>query len=218
MGNIMESRLFHVLLLLTIIGEFFLPWILGRYYNGYNSKTMVMSALGSSQSPVRLIYNAWLMWLGCFLLFTAVVYFFVIRTEFPVLSVLISLSIGIFAVGAGVISGIFSVNENKDIVTIASKIHGVSAAIGFMALLFFPLLNGIFSFKQKDVIFGVVSIISFILALIFFTFFVMGDKEQFQNTVFRYEGLWERMTLFCMYVPFVYKTIYSLLLENRLSC
>lgn len=218
MGNIMESRLFHVLLLLTIIGEFFLPWILGRYYNGYNSKTMVMSALGSSQSPVRLIYNAWLMWLGCFLLFTAVVYFFVIRTEFPVLSVLISLSIGIFAVGAGVISGIFSVNENKDIVTIASKIHGVSAAIGFMALLFFSLLNGIVSFKQKDVIFGVVSIISFILALIFFTFFVMGDKEQFQNTVFRYEGLWERMTLFCMYVPFIYKTIYSLLLENRLSC
>lgn len=218
MGNIMESRLFHVLLLLTIIGEFFLPWILGRYYNGYNSKTMVMSALGSSQSPVRLIYNAWLMWLGCFLLFTAVVYFFVIRTEFPVLSVLISLSIGIFAVGAGVISGIFSVNENKDIVTIASKIHGVSAAIGFMALLFFPLLNGIVSFKQKDVVFGVVSIISFVLALIFFTFFVMGDKEQFQNTVFGYEGLWERMTLFCMYVPFIYKTIYSLLLENRLSC
>lgn len=218
MGKIMESWLFHVLLLLTIIGEFFLPWILGRYYNGYNSRTMVMSALGSSQSPVRLIYNAWLMWLGCFLLFTAVVYFFVIRTEFSVLSVLISLSIGIFAVGAGVISGIFSVNENKDIVTIASKIHGVSAAIGFMALLFFPLLNGIVSFKQKDVVFGVVSIISFILALIFFTFFVMGDKEQFQNTVFRYEGLWERMTLFCMYVPFIYKTIYSLLLENRLSC
>lgn len=218
MGNIMENRLFHVLLLLTIIGEFFLPWILGRYYNGYNSKTMVMSALGSSQSPVRLIYNAWLMWLGCFLLFTAVVYFFVIRTEFPVLSVLISFSIGIFAVGAGVISGIFSVNENKDIVTIASKIHGVSAAIGFMALLFFPLLNGIVSFKQKDVAFGVVSIISFILALIFFTFFVMGDKEQFQNTVFRYEGLWERMTLFCMYVPFIYKTIYCLLSEKILSC
>lgn len=218
MGNIMESRSFHVLLLLTIIGEFFLPWILGRYYNGYNSRTMVMSALGSSQSPVRLIYNAWLMWLGCFLLFTAVVYFFVTRTEFPVLSVLISLSIGSFAVGAGVISGIFSVNENKDIVTIDSKIHGVSAAIGFMALLFFPLLNGIVSFKQKDVVFGVVSIISFILALIFFTFFVMGDKEQFQNTVFGYEGLWERMTLFCMYVPFIYKTIYCLLSEKILSC
>lgn len=47
------------------------------------------------------------------------------------------LSIGIFAVGAGLISGFFSVNESKEMVTTASKIHGVGAAIGFMTLLFF---------------------------------------------------------------------------------
>lgn len=217
MRKIIDSRLFNIFLLLTIIGEFFLPWILGRYYDGYNSKTMVMSALGSPESPVRLIYNTWLVWLGCFLMFTAVVYFSSIRTESFILSVLIILSIGVFAVGAGIISGIFSVNENKAIVTIASKIHGVSAAVGFMALLFFPLLYGIFSFKQKDVIFGVVSIIAFILALIFFTCFVMGDKEQFQNTVLRYEGLWERTTLLCMYVPFVYRAVQSLIFQGS-SC
>lgn len=102
-------------------------------------------------------------------------------------------------------------NESKDIVTVSSKIHGISAAIGFMALLFFPLLNGVLEFKQKDVIFGILSIISFILALTFFVCFVIGDKEQFQNTVLRYEGLWERMSLLCMYVPFVYKTLYTLL-------
>ena len=108
------------------------------------------------------------------------------------------------------LSGIFSVNESKDMVTMSSRIHGLGAAIGFMALLFFPLLNGICSFKQKDVIFGIVSIISFILALVFFACFVMGDKEQFQNTALRYEGLWERLALFCMYVPFIYKAVYSL--------
>ena len=59
------------------------------------------------------------------------------------------LSSGFFAVGAGLISGFFSVNESKYIVTTASKIHGISAAIGFMALLLFPLLNGIVSFKQN---------------------------------------------------------------------
>lgn len=47
----------HSILLLTILGEFFLPWILSRHYDGYNSKMMVMSALGSSQNPVRVIYN-----------------------------------------------------------------------------------------------------------------------------------------------------------------
>ena len=211
MRSLINSRLFNAILLLTIIGEFLLPGILGQYYSGYNSRTMVMSALGSPQSPVRFIYNIWLIWLGCFLTTTAVVYFFVTEAEVPVLSVLRSLSIGIFAVGAGLISGIFSVNESKEIVTAASKIHGAGAAIGFMALLFFPLLDGIFSFKQQETAHGVVSIISFILALIFFACFVMGDKEQFQNTALRYEGVWERMTLLCMYVPFAHRAICSLL-------
>lgn len=211
MRNIIDSPLFNTFLLLTLTGEFLLPWILKQYYNGYNSKMMVMSALGSPQSPVRLIYNVWLVWLGCFFIFTAVVYFFTTRTKFPVLSILTSLSIGIFAVGAGVISGIFNVNESKSVITIASKIHGTGAAIGFMALLFFPLLNGIISFKQKEMIFGVISMISFLLALIFFACFIMGDKEQFQNTVLSYEGLWERMTLFCMYIPFAHKAIDNLL-------
>ena len=185
MKYLTDNELFNVFLLCTIIGEFLLPCLLERYYTEYNGKTMVMSALGSSQSPVRLIYNLWLIWLGSFFTFTAFVYFEKTRVEFPVLSALLSLSIGIFAIGAGLISGFFSVNENKSIVTTASKIHGVSAAIGFMALLFFPLINGILSFKQKEVAFGVVSIISFILALICFMCFVMGDKKQFQNTVLR---------------------------------
>ena len=40
--------------------------------------------------------------------------------------------------------------------------------------------------------------------------FVMGDKEQFQNTLLKYEGLWERLALFCMYIPFVYKSMSNL--------
>lgn len=80
-----------------------------------------------------------------------------------------------------------------------------------MALLFFPLQDGIVSFKQKDIIRGAVSIISFVLALIFFSCFIMGDKEQFQNTILKYEGLWERLTLFCLYIPFIYEAMGSLL-------
>lgn len=202
MRSIADNRLFNMILLFTIIGEFFIPWILEQFYAEYNGKIMVMSALGSPQSPVRLVYNLWLIWLGGFLAFTAGVYFLSTRVNFPVLAVLSLLSIGIFAVGAGFVSGFFSVNESKDIVTTASKIHGVSAAIGFMALLFFPLLNGIISFKQKDIIGGIISVSSFVLSLIFFACFIMGDKEQFQNTFLKYEGLWERLTLFCMYIPF----------------
>ena len=137
-------------------GEFIVSWILEQFYSEYNGKIMVMSVLGSPQSPVRLVYNLWL-----------------------VLAVFMLLSIGFFAVGAGLISGFFSVNESKYIVNTASKIHGIGAAIGFMALLLFPLLNGIVSFKQNDTAEGIISISSFVLSLIFFACFVMGDKEQF---------------------------------------
>lgn len=151
MRNIADNRLFNIILLFTITGEFFLPWILEQFYVEYNGKIMVISALGSPQSPVRLVYNLWLIWLGG------------------------------------------------------------GAAVGFMALLFFPLLNGIISFKQKDIIGGIVSISSFVLSLVFFACFVMGDKEQFQNTFLKYEGLRERLTLFCMYVSFIYRAIGNLL-------
>lgn len=210
MGNMADNRFFNMILLFTIIGEFIVPWILEQFYSEYNGKIMVMSALGSPQSPVRLIYNLWLVWLGGFLAYTAGAYFLSLRAKFPILAVFMLLSIGSFAVGAGLISGFFSVNESKDIVTTASKIHGAGAAIGFMALLIFPLLNGIVSFKQNNMIEGIISISSFVLSLIFFACFVMGDKEQFQNTILKYEGLWERLALFCMYIPFVYNSMSNL--------
>lgn len=47
MENIITSKLFNSILFLTILGEFLLPWILSRHYDGYNSKMMAMSALGS---------------------------------------------------------------------------------------------------------------------------------------------------------------------------
>ncbi len=215
MRNIADNRLFNMILLFTITGEFFLPWILERFYAEYNGTIMVMSALGSPRSPVRLIYNLWLVWLGGFLTFTACAYYWSLRVRFPVLAAFIFLSIGIFAVGAGLISGFFSVNESKDIVTASSKIHGVSAAIGFMALLFFPLLNGIAAFKQNDIIGGIISISSFVLSFVFFGCFILGDKEQFQNTFLKYEGLWERLTLFCIYIPFIYNTVPVIVLTAR---
>lgn len=211
MENLINNKIYWFLLLITVIGEFLIPYILKHFYDGYNSTMQVMSALGSPQSPVRFFYNLWLIWLGVFLIITAVIFFLSLRSDFPVLSVLIFLSVILFAIGAGLISEIFSVNESKDIASVASLIHGICASIGFMALLFFSLLNGIISFKQKDIIQGITSIGSFILSLIFFIFFIMGDKEQFQNTFLKYEGLWERFTLFFMYIPFVYKSIGHLL-------
>ena len=143
-------QIFYILLLITIIGEFFLPWILKHFYKKYDSRKMVMSALGSPESPVRKIYNVWLVWLGIFLVVVSFVLFSDIKKVSMVLAVLTAASVMVFAIGAGILSGIFSVNESKEVVTTASKIHGAGAAIGFMMLLFFPLLYGLVSLKTGD--------------------------------------------------------------------
>jgi len=87
----------------------------------------------------------------------------------------------------------------------------VGSAIGFMLLLFYPLISGIAAFKNDDILQGIICIAAFVLALLFFAFFIMGDKEELKNTIFVYEGLWERLTLFFMYVPFLYRAIVVLL-------
>lgn len=50
------------------------------------------------------------------------------------------------------------------------------------------------------------------ISLIFAFFFLLcyGDKERFRNTDLKYEGLWERRTLFRMYIPFVYRAVCGL--------
>lgn len=202
--EISNSNIFNIILVITIIGEFLLPWILKHFYKNYNSKMMVMSVLGSPESPVKIIYNIWLIWLGIFLLFTSILFFNEIKIISKILAILTFFSIALFAVGAGILSGIFSVNESKEKITFASKIHGAGSAIGFMTLLFFPLLQGITGFKSNNIAQGIICIIAFVVAFLFFAFFIMGDKEEFKKTIFSYAGLWERLTLFFMYIPFLY--------------
>jgi hypothetical protein len=40
-----------------------------------------------------------------------------------------------------------------------------------------------------------------VLALVFFTLFVMSDKEEFSKTFIANEGLWQRLNLVFMYLP-----------------
>ena len=212
MSGLIDNSIFNLVLILTIIGEFLLPWILKHFYKGYCSKTMVMSVLGSPQSPVRRIYNAWLVWLGIFLLLTSLALFQEIKQASGILAVLTFISTACFAVGAGILAGLFSVSESKTMVTFAAKIHGAGSAIGFMTLLFFPLLQSIAAFQSDDPLQGIVCAGSFASAMLFFVFFIMADKENFKGTILSYEGLWERLSLFFMYVPFLYIAAEKLLI------
>lgn len=210
MEVMINSKIYWSILLITIIGEFVVPCILSKFYKNYDSKYMVMSVLGSKKSPVRIFYNIWLIWLGILLSITSIILFEIDKSNNTFLSILELISILIFGIGAGIISGIFSVNEDKREKSISSKIHGIVAAIGFMILLPLPLFKGILYFKS-DIIIGIINITSFIFALAFLILFIISDKEKFRDTIISYEGLWQRLTLAFMYIPLVCESIFRII-------
>lgn len=202
MFEIIENKkLLSGLLLIAVIGDFVVPYVLALFYRDYKHTTMVMSSLGNPKSPVRGIYNIWLVILGVLLIISCNLIklrYYSVSKGYSVATIILILT---FAIGAGIISGIFSVNESKEVVTMASKVHGVFSAMGFMFLLFVSLLLAILSIKNGDKIIGIFFIVCFVLALIFFVLFVLADKPEFQDTIIAYEGIWQRLTLLFMYVP-----------------
>lgn len=194
-------------LLIAMVGDIVVSLVLPLFYKEYSCLKMSISALGNPQSPVRIPFNIWMLLEG-FLFLAAIPS--IHRLYRPVstgLTYTVIIAVVVFAIGACICTCFFSVNETKEVVTVASQIHGVGSVIGFMLFLFVPLFIAILSFKSGDRSFGVIYIISFILAMIFFVLFVMSDKSEFADTLINNEGLWQRLNLVFMYFPFLMVSI-----------
>lgn len=189
------------LLLTAMAGDLLVSVILPLFYKGYSSLKMSISALGNPSSPVRIPFNIWMLIEGMLFLLALPSVHSKFHSLSGVVTVLLILFISVFAVGACIFTCFFSVNESKDVVTAESKIHGIGSVTGFMLFLFVPVLTAILSFKAGDKAAGAACIVSFVLSLVFFSLFVMSDKEEFKDTVINNEGLWQRLNLLFMYLP-----------------
>lgn len=188
-------------LLIAILGDVLIPFILAPFYYGYSHTSMTISALGNPQSQVRVVFNLWMLLDGLLFLFAIpAIYNYYKWVSKPLINTVAAFVI-IFAIGACIFTCFFSVNETKDVVTTASKIHGIESVIGFMVFLFVPLLLSILAFKNNDKVNGVIAVVSFIIAFLFFVLFVMSDKSEFSNTIIAKEGLWQRLNIIFMYLP-----------------
>ena len=194
-------RLSWVFMLIAMAGDLLVSVLLPVKYPGYSRMKDSISALGNPESPVRKVFNLWMLIEGLFFLVSLPAFFGCYHSVSMGLTVTSVVFIAVFAVGACILTCFFSVNKDKDVVTTASKIHGAGSVTGFMLFLFVPLLITILSFKNGERFLGVTGIISFILSLITFALFVMSDKPEFKETVISNEGLWQRLNLLFMYVP-----------------
>ena len=204
------QKLGWILMITAMVGDFLVPSVLALFYKGYSHKKHVMSVLGNRESPVKILYNIWLILLGILLGISTKNIVELYDTVSHGLTNALVILMFVFAIGAGVLAGIFSVNKTKEIQTMASKIQGVGSGLGFMAMAFAPLIISILSIKQRDYVIGIISGFSFVFTLLFFIFFILSDKEKFKDTRIDNEGLWQRLSLLFMYIPFVYVAIKSI--------
>jgi len=195
------TKLSWILLVIAILGDYLVAYVLAFFYPGYSHMKQVMSVLGNPKSPVAILYNSWLIILGVLMCISAVNFYIEYYNVSKANAGAGALMMVSFGIGAGILAGIFSVNEIKEVETIASKIHGIGSGIGFIVLTFISLEVAIISFKQNDNLIGIISIVLFIVSIIFFILFVMSERERFKNSIIGLSGLWQRLLLASMYLP-----------------
>ena len=198
-------------LIAAMAGDILVSLVLPLFYRGYSITRMSISALGNPASPVRMPFNIWMLTEGILFLLALPAIFNRFRPVSAGISIAMMVSVVLFAVGACIFTCFFSVNESKEVVTAASKIHGAGSVIGFMVFLFLPLLLAILSFKEHNTLMGSVSIASFVLAIVFFVLFVMADKPEFKGPFVDREGLWQRLNLVFMYLPLAVTSVIEII-------
>lgn len=192
-----------VCLLMAAIGDITIPLLLAPFAKNYHHKTMVLSTLGNPSSPVRIIYNTWLVMAGILLLIGAVKIGIEFKPVSKGLSISIMACLMTFAVFSCIISALFPVGETKTLDTLSAKIHGIGAVVGFLMLVVSALLIGLLLLRMNHMYAGTIAIISFVFAFICYVLLAMADKPSFANTFIAWEGLWEHLCLLFAYLPVV---------------
>jgi len=171
---------------------------------------MAVSVLGRRGGPVARVYRLWLAWLGIWLLATAAVYAAGAAPVSRWLAAGSAVSLGGFALGAGILAALFPTGLTKDLSDRSALIHGVASALGFFALLFLPLWRALLALETDSPVMAGACFAALGLALVFFTLFVLSDKDRFQGTAVAREDLWEQLCLAAMYVPLLLDAIVHL--------
>lgn len=186
----MNGQTSWYLLIIALVGDFIVPYILALFYPTYRHKNDVMSLLGNPNSPVARWYNSWLVLLGV-LMCQAGFKYYTTYLDISKNNAFISAAILIlFGLGAGIIAGVFSVDERKKEATLALKIHGVGSTFGFIGLTFMPLMIGLLGFKLSKYGLAYTSLMFFMMSMLFFIFFVMSERDKYKGSLMGKTGLW----------------------------
>lgn len=194
----------------ALCADLLIPFLLGPFYKGYSQLYQVMSVLGNHNFFLHRLYNTWLVLLGLIIMAGSVqLYKLIVFVSMPVAIALMTILL-LYAVGGCILSGLFSVGQDKSLESIPAKIHGIGAAVGFMILTLAGLTVSVYFYKINALPWMAAGVISFLCSVMFFVLFIMADKPAYANSIISLEGLWQRLSLVFMYVPIILLCFYIL--------
>lgn len=184
--------------LVAFAGDFLVTIVLGFSYPHYNHLQLVMSELGTSQSPVAFWVGLW--WVVFGILFVAfAVGFAAVFAPGSRWGLVAASLIALFGLGAGVAAGVFPTDPASEETTVAGGLHDALAGMGFCAIALVPLAS-LAVFRRKGIpAMTWFSIGAFVLGLVVFVLFIISEDAPSSAGILSYVGLWQRLFLLIHY-------------------
>lgn len=195
------KKLSPLFLICAVIGDFSLPYYLGRFYSDFNQMTMIISQLGEPTSPVQNYFNNGSVVTGTLFVLASFGIYDFFQSESKRFAQIIAGAIALYGFGDCILTGLVHISESASFFSPAYFLHAAFSGISMVAMMFVPLLLAYqAALKQQKVLslFYSVCLIGSILALLLFAAYYLPVIGRWLSST---RGFWQRLSLFFLYLP-----------------
>ena len=195
------KKISPLFLICAVIGDFSLPYYLGRFYSDFNQMTMIISQLGEPTSPVQNYFNNGSVVTGTLFVLASFGIYNFFQSESKRFAQIIAGAIALYGFGDCILTGLVHISESASFFSPAYFLHAAFSGISMVAMMFVPLLLACqAALKQQKVLslFYSVCLIGSILALLLFAAYYLPVIGRWLSST---RGFWQRLSLFFLYLP-----------------
>lgn len=195
------KKLSPLFLICAVIGDFSLPYYLGRFYSDFNQMTMIISQLGEPTSPVQNYFNNGSVVTGTLFVLASFGIYNFFQSESKRFAQIIAGAIALYGFGDCILTGLVHISESASFFSPAYFLHAAFSGISMVAMMFVPLLLACqAALKQQKVLslFYSVCLIGSILALLLLAAYYLPVIGRWLSST---RGFWQRLSLFFLYLP-----------------
>ena len=134
------KKLSPLFLICAVIGDFSLPYYLGRFYSDFNQMTMIISQLGEPTSPVQNYFNNGSVVTGTLFVLASFGIYNFFQSESKRFAQIIAGAIALYGFGDCILTGLVHISESASFFSPAYFLHAAFSGISMVAMMFVPLL------------------------------------------------------------------------------